>query len=129
MDYLKSGRADTLKEALNLLENENHQERLLEMQAAHNAQMEREARAQSRALEQQAQAAQLEAAAAQEQARAQQSALQAQKEAARDQARAAQQQAYANRGSSAQCSNCLNRNGCTYKGNPPKNCGAFRSRY
>lgn len=121
-DYIEAGRADSIKEAINLFENEQHQNKMLRLQAEHNAEMEYEARRQARALEEQAAAAQQQAAAAQQQA-------EAQREQAREQQRAAQRSAREPVGDNnmAQCATCANRWKCSNKAQKPKFCPAFRA--
>lgn len=121
-DYLETGRADSIKEAINLFENEVHQNKMLRLQAKHNAEMEYEARRQARAMEEQAAAAQQQAIAAQQQA-------EAQREQTREQQRAAQRSAREPVGDNnmAQCATCANRWKCSNKAQKPKFCPAFRA--
>ncbi len=131
-EYMEDGRADNLKEAINLLEAEKRQEALDQMTIEHQVRMESEARQQTRAMEAQTEYARRQAEATQAQAKSLAEVARAQERTAQSQERAEQRakyQAENERGSSAQCKACVNRIGCQYTSNPPKNCGAFRSKY
>jgi len=128
--FLKSGRADTLKEALNLaIEEERIRERdeaLLaeerkrtaieqqrqENERLHQLEMERQAEMQTRAAMDQADAAEKQAKAAQDQARATE--------------RAAQNQAQANQGKQFnRCGSCKHYRHCAMRDRGGANCGGF----
>ena len=138
---LKTGRADSLKEAINLALDEERkdmeeaarraearqQEAILEQQARdnriHNAAMQR-------AAEEEARATRAHNAAMERAAQAQAQAAQAQAREAARQSEFAQKQARdAQRAASARCANCANSTKCTYKVKQNAgSCGAYRPR-
>ncbi len=138
---LKTGRADSLKEAINLALNEERkdkeeaarraearqQEAILEQQARdnrmHNAAMQR-------AAEEEARATRAHNAAMERAAQAQAQAAQAQAREAAKQSEIAQRQARdAERAASARCAGCANNTKCSYKAKQNVgSCGAYRPR-
>ena len=124
-ELIEEGRADNIKEAINLFEVENHQKHLLNLQREHNAELEREARRQTRALEEQAIAQAQQAEELRRQTEKQQEYARNQQREARNQQREAQKSIGANRG---QCATCANLHNCTSKARKPEFCPAYRSR-
>ena len=130
---LKQKRADSLKEAVNLVFEEKRKDR---EEAARRAEAERQARI----LEQQAydnrmhnlameRAAEQHNAAMERAAQAQADAAQAQADAAQAQAKATEQQAKAAKeAASARCANCANIAKCTVSARNALNCGGYRPR-
>ena len=138
---LKTGRADTLKEAINLALEEDRkdreeaerraearqQEAILERQARDNR-MHNEAM--QRAAEEEARATRAHNAAMEKEARAQAQAAAAQAREAARQTEIAQKQARdAQRAASARCAGCANNLKCSYKTKQNAgSCGAYRPR-
>lgn len=121
IDLLKSGRADDLKEALNLLEDILYREKQLELQREQEEQRqwEEEQRRKDEERRYQQQREDEERYRREEDRR---------RKEAEDDARRREREAEdrAKRDAKNRCFHCANRRTCTLKVNPPQNCSAFR---
>lgn len=131
--YIEDGRADSIKEAVNLLVNEQHCDMIESVQEWHNRLEEIGQREQREAIiHMQEETARKLVDEARKQTEAAQRVAKAQEEAARAQDRAFREQERRERGNNrgvAQCSACANNTGCQMKFKHPAVCAAFKSKY
>lgn len=128
-EYIEDGRADTIQDAINVLENDLSQEELLRMQARHNSEMEYQAREQARQAREQARIAEeqmrQQTRIAEEQMRQQKKAQEESLKLQRDQLKMQEEAAKSRQNQCVGCANAL----CSMRRNPPAVCRQYKPRY